>query len=77
MLNRADQFRQHAADCVMIAQQSANPRFRAGLLEMAQKWLELANGPTRDLNAVFGDFNERQMLGSVAQQQQQIQRKAK
>jgi hypothetical protein len=36
---------------------------------MAQKWLELADGPSRDLNAVFWDFNQRQMI--VQQQQQQ------
>jgi hypothetical protein len=77
MSRRADHFREHAADCVMVARQSSNPKFRAVLLEMAQKWLELADGPIRDLNAVFWDFNERQMIGPVPQQQQQIQKQPK
>jgi hypothetical protein len=76
MTERQDQFRQNAADCVKMAQESPSPNARAFLLDMAEKWRALANGPKRSLNGILHDYNERQMIAPV-QQQQQIQGKRK
>jgi len=39
---RADQYRQYATECLRVAQQTNNPSDKAMMLEMAQKWRELA-----------------------------------
>jgi hypothetical protein len=35
---RAEQYRQYAAECVRLAQESHNQKDKALLLEMAEKW---------------------------------------
>jgi hypothetical protein len=37
-----ERYRGHAADCVRLAQQSANAADKALLLEMANNWIDLA-----------------------------------
>jgi hypothetical protein len=39
---RADDYARYAAECVRVAQKTPNPRDKALLLDMAQKWRELA-----------------------------------
>jgi hypothetical protein len=39
---RADEYRRYAAECVRVAQATGNPNDKKMMLEMAQKWRELA-----------------------------------
>jgi hypothetical protein len=41
-MTRGDEYRRLAAECLRVAQASNNPNDKALLLEMAQKWRELA-----------------------------------
>ena len=41
-MDRTEQFRGHAAECVRLAQQSNSQADKALLLEMANHWIELA-----------------------------------
>ena len=38
----ADRYKQFAAECVNVAQQTSSPRDKAVLLQMAETWLKLA-----------------------------------
>jgi hypothetical protein len=78
MPDRSDEFRRMAADCIAIARTITDPGNRAVLLTMAQKWFDLANGPTPNLDAALREFNTSQMrdaLKPAVHQQQQIQPK--
>jgi hypothetical protein len=44
---RAEEYRRYAAECVRVAQDTADPKDKALLLEMAQRWLELAERAQR------------------------------
>ena len=41
-MGRADEYRRYAAECVRVAQTTSNPNDKQMMLEMAQKWRELA-----------------------------------
>ena len=41
-MSSADRYKQFAAECVGVAQQTSNPRDKAVLLQMAETWLKLA-----------------------------------
>jgi hypothetical protein len=41
-MSLADRYREFAAECVRVAQQSSNPDEKALLLEMAEAWRRLA-----------------------------------
>lgn len=76
MPDRSDEFRKAAADCLAVARTTDDPVTRVSLLTMAQRWYDLANGPTINFDAILREFNERQMSDTsepVMQQQQQIQ----
>jgi hypothetical protein len=45
-MDRSDDFRKAAADRVALARITIDPKTRASLLTMAQKWYDLANGPS-------------------------------
>jgi hypothetical protein len=45
---RAEDYRRNAAECVRLAQQIASPSDKATLLQMAQKWRELAERVGRE-----------------------------
>jgi hypothetical protein len=45
MMTRAQEYLRHAADCVRVARQTTSPRDKAMLLDMAQKWRDLAEQP--------------------------------
>jgi hypothetical protein len=38
----AERYRGHAADCVRLAHQTASPTDKAMLLQMAERWVRLA-----------------------------------
>ena len=40
---RAEKYRRHAAECLRIARTTQDPREKATLLAMADKWRELAD----------------------------------
>jgi len=76
MPDQSDQFRKAAADCVRLARRTTDLRTRASLLVMAQRWYDMANGPSTNFDAVQRAFNEAQMAPRpVMQQQQQVQPK--
>jgi hypothetical protein len=41
-MSRADEYQRYALECVRVAQHTADPKDKALLLEMARRWLELA-----------------------------------
>jgi hypothetical protein len=43
----AEQYRRYAAECVRVSQLASNPADKTMLLEMAQKWRELADRAER------------------------------
>jgi hypothetical protein len=80
MAERSDEYRAAASECLRLARMTTDENARASLLVMAQKWLELANGPPSQgaLDVAVRAFNEWQMSPQpVMQQQQQIQPKKK
>jgi hypothetical protein len=65
-------------DCLQLARVTSDPRTRASLPLMAQKWFDLADGSPGQgrLDAAIGEFNARQMEPKPAvRQHQQIQPK--
>jgi hypothetical protein len=42
VMSRAEEYRRYAAECIRVAQVAADPKDKALLLEMAEKWRELA-----------------------------------
>jgi hypothetical protein len=51
-----DQYRLKAAECTEAAQRASEPERKVGLLELAQKWLQLAEqADNRDRNGVRGN----------------------
>jgi hypothetical protein len=41
-MQRAEEYRRYAAECIRVAHQSTDPHDKSLLLEMAQRWRELA-----------------------------------
>jgi hypothetical protein len=61
-MDRPDDLRKVATECLALARTASDERTRISLLSMAQKLLELANAPAaRTFNAIVQDFNDRQM----------------
>jgi hypothetical protein len=61
-------YRDHASECMERAQTASTENVRAMFLQLAQKWLEMANsrfgltGRSRDrLNSALNEFNDSQM----------------
>jgi hypothetical protein len=83
MTDRTDELRETAAQCVALAQSTTDPKVRAALTIMAQKLYDVANHRSVDYEVAQREFNDRQMLQrlpeqqpqSTIQQQQQIQSK--
>ena len=40
-MSETGEYRAHAAECVRLAQQTANPQSKSSLLDMARAWLAL------------------------------------
>jgi len=80
MNNKADEYRRSAADCLRMAERTADLAARATLLDMAQSWRVLAEQADRNsATDVVYETPPRSPPRSpprpqpVAQQQQQIQ----
>jgi hypothetical protein len=75
MNNKADEYRHNAADCLRMAERTADLGARATLLDMAQSWRILAEQAERNsANDVVYETPPRSPPPQpVAQQQQQIQ----
>ena len=76
MNNKADEYRRSAADCLRMAERTADLAARAALLDMAQSWRVLAE--QADRNSATDVVYETPPRSPprpqpVAQQQQQIQ----
>ena len=41
-MSRVELYRSYAAECVRLARQSTNPTDKAQLLEMAERWIRMA-----------------------------------
>jgi hypothetical protein len=50
-MSRAHEYRHYAAECLRVAQTTSNPNDRQKMLEMAQKWCELADRAERQTAA--------------------------
>jgi hypothetical protein len=48
---RADEYRRYAAECVRVAQTTSNQNDKQMMLDMAQKWRELAEKAERQNEA--------------------------
>ena len=73
MPDHSDKFRQLASDWIAIARNTTDPGSRVFLLTMAQKWYDLADGPTINFESLAREFNDRQTSDMPMMQQQQIQ----
>jgi hypothetical protein len=64
MTDQADQLRQRAAECLVLAKKAVNPEVRVGLITMAQRLYELADTEPRRLDRLshaLSVFNDDQM----------------
>jgi hypothetical protein len=71
---RAQQLRAEAAKCLRLAQTAKDPRVRAELTAMAQRFLALTRRPAIGFEALVHLYNEQQLVAPanpVMQQQQQ------
>jgi hypothetical protein len=41
-MSHAEEYRRHAAGCILLAEETTNPASRVCLMEMAQAWFRLA-----------------------------------
>jgi hypothetical protein len=64
MPDRSRERRRFAAECLALAQRTADLNARASLIDMAQKWLDLAREQRSDqtLRNAVSDFNQQQLL---------------
>jgi hypothetical protein len=63
MSNRSRERRRFAAECLALAQRATDLNMRASLIDMAQKWPELAREQhNHALRDAVSDFNQRQLL---------------
>jgi hypothetical protein len=61
--DRSQDRRQIAGECLVLARQTSDLSVRASLLDMAQKWLELASDQygSHTLRDFFHNLNEQQL----------------
>jgi hypothetical protein len=62
MSDRSQERRQFAVECLALAQRAADFNVRASLIDMAQKWLDLAREQPSAVRDAVRDFNQRQLL---------------
>lgn len=75
-MNKSEEYRQNAANCLTVAEQIADPATRAMLMAMARSWYALADQADRNsrLDVVYETPPPPPGRPQpVAQQQQQIQ----
>jgi hypothetical protein len=75
MRNKSEEYRRSAAECLRVAEQTADPTAKAELIAMARSWIALAAQAERNSQAdiVYETPPPAQQEQPVAQQQQQIQ----
>jgi hypothetical protein len=63
-MDRSDEFRRAATQCLALAQKTTDQAARLRLLTMAQKWFAMANGSPSEgaFNAALRTFNDDQMI---------------
>jgi hypothetical protein len=66
------QYRRHAAECLEIAASIGDPQIKAGLIAMAQSWLDLALQADKNLNTALV-YETPELRPQAVQQQQQPQ----
>lgn len=71
------EYRAHAAECVRLAQHTADPQSKSSLLAMARAWLALVTQGDKNNDAPTLVYQTPEPPPQVAQQQQQAQPKAK
>jgi hypothetical protein len=71
------EYRAHAAECVRLAQQTADPQSKISLLDMARAWLALVTQGEKNNDAPTLVYQTPEQPQQVAQQQQQPQPKKK
>jgi len=71
------EYRAHAAECVRLAQQTADPQSKSALLAMARAWLSLLTQGEKNNDAPTLVYQTPEPPQQVAQQQQQPQPKRK
>jgi site-specific recombinase len=64
LMDRSEEFRRAAAECLALLPTSTDESSRARLLTMAQKWFAWADEPcgTDRLESLLREFNDRQMI---------------
>ena len=72
MPDHSDKFRKLASDWIAIARNTTDPGSRVFLLTMAQKWYDLADDPTINVESLARAFNDQQ-TSDMPMMQQQIQ----
>jgi hypothetical protein len=79
MVERSDEFRAAAAQCLALAQTTTDLRVREELVHMAARLHDLANSVPADFDIILQAVNDQMSSAPppVAQQQQQIQPKKK
>ena len=65
MSTRAEQYRQYAADCLRVARRTNNAADKNLMLEMTQKWRELADKAGRAGNSEMMTGPDAKRVGSV------------
>ena len=71
------EYRAHAAECVRLAQQTADPQSKGSLLDMARAWLALITQSEKNSEVATLVYETPEPCQQVGQQQQQPQPKQK
>ena len=63
-MDRSDEFRSAAAECLALMHVTTDANSRARLLTMAQTWFAWSDGPygAESLQDLLRDYNDQQML---------------
>jgi hypothetical protein len=63
-MDRSEEFRTAAAECLALIHTTTDPSSRARLLTMAQKWFAWADGGcgAESLESVLREFNDERMV---------------
>jgi hypothetical protein len=74
-MNKSEEYRQNAANCLTVAERTADTATRAMLMAMARSWYALADQADRNsrLDVVYETPPPSEPQQPVAQQQQQTQ----
>jgi hypothetical protein len=76
-MSNTGKYRAHAAECVRLAQLTADPQSKSSLLAMARAWLALVTQGNKNNESPTLVYQTPEPPQQVAQQQQQPQPKEK